>query len=126
VDTRPGEDGHANAIPGAGEIALGRVAVESGDGVPDECGCIGDVDQDDAVGIGDLLARLGTRGRMPAPPRLDRHADISQNGVVGLVDIDDPLIVLARRENGRAGRRDQSSNTPAHSGRSGPFSVNAR
>ena len=59
-----------------------------GNGVPDECECIGDIDGDGVVDAGDLAAVLGAWGRCDGCAE-----DLDGSGVVGSSDL--ALILVA-------------------------------
>lgn len=43
---------------------MSRQADTDGDGVPDECGCIGDLDGDGIVDVNDILVLIGQFGEL--------------------------------------------------------------
>ena len=57
-------------------------ADDNGNGIPDECECIGDIDDDGVVGVSDLLALLASWGSCPGC-----NADLDGDDVVGVTDM---------------------------------------
>ncbi len=80
------DDCNHNEIPDLCEIAQGLGEDVNGDGILDECQCVGDVDGSGMVDFGDILAILAAWGNMGGPEDLDGS---------GVVDFGDLLIVLA-------------------------------
>ncbi len=81
MDTSLFNDCNCNSVPDADDIATGTSPDVNGNGIPDECECIGDLDGDGTVGITDFLALLAAWGPNPGHP-----ADFDGDGVVGIVD----------------------------------------
>ncbi len=80
IETAP--DCNANGVPDAIDISSGASADANGDGVPDECGCVGDIDGDGLVGGADLAAMLGSWGACGGCA-----ADLTGDGVVAGDDL---------------------------------------
>jgi len=76
------EDCNANEIPDGCDLDSGASSDVNLDGVPDECGCVADVDGDGDVGFDDLLALFGAWGACGGCPE-----DLDGDGVVGVSDI---------------------------------------
>ena len=79
------EDCNENGIPDLIEILTGDATDDNGDGEPDECFCLGDVNGDGAVDGGDLSTLLGFWNT--TNPQIDLSGD-------GLVDGGDLTILL--------------------------------
>ncbi len=83
MDNQLFADCNCNDVPDADDIA-GPTSDDANDnGIPDECECLGDLDGDNEVGIGDFLFLLGNWGT-PA-------ADLDGDGDTGITDF---LILL--------------------------------
>ena len=80
-------DCNANLTLDACDIADGGSDDANGNGTPDECECIGDVDGDGTIAFGDLLAVLSAWG-----PCGDCAEDLDGSGDVGFNDL---LLLLA-------------------------------
>ena len=76
-------DCNCNDVPDAADIADQTSDDVNGNGIPDECECIGDFTGDDEVGIKDFLFLLGNWGTP--------NADIDGDGDTGIEDF---LILL--------------------------------
>ncbi len=59
---------------------------DNGDGIPDECGILGDLNSDGRVDATDLLILLGSWGACPRPPA-QCPADLNRDGLVGTTDL---------------------------------------
>ena len=64
------------------DIADGTSTDANGNGVPDDCECLADLDGDSSVGILDLLALLAAWGSNPGHP-----ADFNNDTTVGVLDL---------------------------------------
>ena len=62
IEIATAPDCNANGVPDAQDIASGSSADTDADGVPDECGCVGDFDRSGAVDGADLARLLGAWG----------------------------------------------------------------
>jgi hypothetical protein len=69
------------------EILLGLTADDNGNGIPDECECVGDINGDFMVNIDDLLKVLNVWGCVRDCPNEDLNGD-------DVVDVGDLLIIL--------------------------------
>jgi hypothetical protein len=86
-DANPGqEDCDEDGIGDLCAIREGRSEDRNGNGVPDSCECLGDVDESGDVGVTDLLGVLVAWGPCEACPQ-----DVDADGFVGVSDL---LIVL--------------------------------
>ncbi len=83
-------DCNCNGIPDADDIAGGNSDDNNNNGIPDECECLGDLDDSGDVGVKDLLFLLGAWGSCDPPPD-SCLADLDGNGEVGVKDL---LILL--------------------------------
>ena len=64
------------------DILLGEID-DDNDGIPDVCqGCVGDLDGDNILGVGEILAIIGAWGSCT-----DCAADINQDGLVNVTDL---------------------------------------
>jgi subtilisin-like proprotein convertase family protein len=70
-------DCNLNGVPDATDIAAGTSADLDQDGVPDECGCVADINRDGAVNAADLATMLGAWGACGAC-----EADLTGDGQV--------------------------------------------
>ena len=82
-------DCNHNGWPDACDIIFGTSEDLDGDGIPDECQCVGDISQDGIVDVVDLLLLLGHWG--PCPPQGWCPGDCDEDGDVDVVDL---LLVL--------------------------------
>jgi hypothetical protein len=78
-------DCNSNGGPDLDDIGGGDSQDADGDGIPDECQCLADLDGDDVVDVNDVLILIGQFGQ---PGEADFDGD-------GLVDADDLLVLLA-------------------------------
>ncbi len=85
MDNQLFPDCNCNGVPDSDDIAGGTSDDVNGNGIPDECECIGDVDGSGVVDFADLLAILSAWGNEGGPE------DVNGNGVVDFGDI---LLVL--------------------------------
>lgn len=83
METSP--DCNANGVPDEDDVSGGGSSDDNGDGVPDECQCQADLDDDGMVNVNDVLVLIGQFG---SPGTADLDGD-------GAVDSDDLLLVLA-------------------------------
>jgi hypothetical protein len=65
------------------DIVAGGSGDANGNGTPDECECIGDIDGDGSVAVSDLLDLLATWGPCGAPC----PADLDGDGAVAVADL---------------------------------------
>ena len=85
------DDCNCNDVPDADDIVAGSPDV-NGNGIPDECEMVGDVDGDGTVGILDFLLLIGAWGPCPQPcPPPNCLGDLDGDCEVGITDF---LIVL--------------------------------
>ena len=78
---------NANGRSDVCDILDGTSDDANGNGIPDECECVWDLDGDTKVGVTDLLDLLSRRGTDPgAPPGIDGNA---------IVDVADLSALLA-------------------------------
>ncbi len=82
-----GANCNANGRSDARDILDGTSDDANGNGIPDECECLCDLDSGGTVGISDILPLLAAWGPNPGHP-----ADFDGDGVVGIVDF---LLLLA-------------------------------
>ena len=75
-------DCNCNGIPDADDIAGGGSDDNNGNGVPDECECLWDIDGNGNVGSADLLGLLVAWG-----PNKGHPADFNGDGTVGSADL---------------------------------------
>ncbi len=80
-------DCNCNGTPDGDDIGGGGSADDNGNGIPDECECMWDLDGGGTVGIPDILALLAAWRPNPGHP-----ADFDGDGTVGIVDF---LLLLA-------------------------------
>ena len=78
-------DCNDNGIPDECEIAAGTLPDKNGNGIPDECECPWDLDNNNDVGVGDLLILLAAWGVCDDPA--DCPADFDNTNAVGIVDL---------------------------------------
>ena len=83
-------DCNRNCIDDAVDIADGTSYDTDGDGIPDECGCPADFDNDGDVDVEDLLYLFTTWGDISTP---DNPAETDLNGN-GVVDVQDVIITI--------------------------------
>jgi hypothetical protein len=81
TDFRGFSDCNGNGTLDLCDIADGASPDVNGNGIPDECECLPDLDGDGAVGITDFLQLLGAWGPNPGHP-----ADLDGDGAVGITD----------------------------------------
>jgi hypothetical protein len=86
-----GDDCNGNAICDATDILDGTSMDVNGNGVPDECECVSDIDGDGATGTTDLLTLLAGWGACVDPP-IGCAGDITFDGVVDVADL---LVLIA-------------------------------
>ncbi len=67
------------------DIAAGTLHDDDGDGAPDECGCVGDLDGDSDVDLADLAQLLGNYGTTSGAAYED--GDLDGDGDVDLADL---------------------------------------
>ncbi len=80
-------DCNCNDVADEDDVSGGGSPDVNGNGVPDECECLGDVDGDGQIGINDFLALLAAWGPNPG-----HAADLDGDGTVGITDF---LLLLA-------------------------------
>lgn len=85
IDLTTAPDCNANGVADSADIAAGTSTDANHDGVPDECGCVADIDQSGAVDGADLGQLLGAWGACSAC-----GADLTGDGQV----LGDDLAVL--------------------------------
>ncbi len=79
-------DCNANLVLDGCDIAGGDSDDANGNGTPDECECIGDIDGDGTVAFGDLLGVLSAWGGcMQCPEDLDGSGDVGFNDLLLLL-----------------------------------------
>lgn len=80
-----GGDCNGNGFCDDADIAIGRSADLNGNGIPDECECLGDLDFDGQVGLSDLSILLSNYGTAEGMHYTD--GDLTGDGAVGLGDL---------------------------------------
>ena len=75
-------DCNANGVHDGTDLAEGTSQDINGNGIPDECECLGDIDGNRVVNLGDLVAVLAAWGPCDECPE-----DIDGNGTVDFVDV---------------------------------------
>ncbi len=80
-------DCNCNDLADEDDVNGGGSADVNGNGIPDECECLGDLDGDDEIDINDFLALLAAWGPNPG-----HAADLDNDGTVGIADF---LLLLA-------------------------------
>ncbi len=80
-------DCNGNGVDDAADIGLGDSQDFNGDGIPDDCQCLADVNGDLAVDLTDLSAQLAAFGSASGDANFDDRADMNRDGVIGLVDL---------------------------------------
>lgn len=81
-------DRNGNSVPDECDIINGSSEDVNGDWIPDECQCLGDLDGDETVGFGDLLALLSAWGpcpKGPCPGDLDGDGAVAFGDLLGLL-----------------------------------------
>lgn len=82
-----GRDCNANAVSDACEIFEGTAQDANGDGVPDECSAVGDINGDRVVNVVDLLAMLATWGACASPCPPACLGDVDEDCAVSTFDL---------------------------------------
>ncbi|MCH2149984.1 MAG: hypothetical protein MK095_11180, partial [Phycisphaerales bacterium] len=80
-------DCNGNGLPDAGDIADGTSDDTDGNGIPDECECLGDIDGNGSVNVTDLLTVIADWG-------CSTGCDGDANGD-GTVNVTDLLAVIS-------------------------------
>lgn len=84
ITTAP--DCNRNGVDDAIDVATGTSSDANGDGVPDECACIADLDGDGLVGATDLAALLASWGSCTrCPPDLDADGEVAASDLAALL-----------------------------------------
>ncbi|MEE9131597.1 MAG: hypothetical protein V3T84_16400 [Phycisphaerales bacterium] len=80
------EDCNCNGIPDADDIAGGNSDDSNGNGIPDECECLWDLDNNGTVGASDLLSLLVQWGTDPGgPPDFDGDGNVGASDLLTLL-----------------------------------------
>jgi glucose/arabinose dehydrogenase len=82
-----GEDCNENQVDDACDILAGTSRDVNGNGVPDECECVGDLDGDGTTGLSDLAILLAAYNTCTGDPGYNPDADIDDSGCVDLADL---------------------------------------
>ncbi|MBI5863349.1 MAG: hypothetical protein HZB38_02315 [Planctomycetes bacterium] len=80
-------DCNGNGVGDSADIAGGTSMDINGDGNPDECECIGDMNGDFVVDLNDLTTFLAAFGSCTGQPNFNARADIDHDGCVTLSDL---------------------------------------
>lgn len=80
-------DCNGNGVDDAADIGVGDSRDVNGDGIPDDCQCLADVNGDLAVDLADLSALLAAFGSVTGDANFNDRADIDRDGVIGLADL---------------------------------------
>ena len=75
-------DCNRNCVPDYQDIAGGYSEDSNGNGIPDECDCIGDINGDGSVSVLDLILLIDAWGSTDSPA-----CDLDGDGFVGVLDI---------------------------------------
>lgn len=86
-------DCNGNGVGDATDIEQNTSRDVNGNGIPDECECIGDINDDFAIGQADLAALLAAYGTSQGDPDFNRQADLNRDGKVDQADL---AILLSR------------------------------
>ncbi|GMU82140.1 MAG: hypothetical protein AMXMBFR47_20110 [Planctomycetota bacterium] len=89
-------DCNGNGVGDAADISRAISRDVNGNGQPDECECIGDVDADLNVGLSDLGRLLAAFGSPAESPTYDAAADIDGNARVDVQDLAHVLAAFGR------------------------------
>jgi hypothetical protein len=80
-------DCNGNGVGDLTDIAVGNSGDVNGNGNPDECECLGDVNNDGTIELADLSILLSAFGTCTGQPGFNEVADISGDGCVTLNDL---------------------------------------
>ncbi|MFN0135130.1 MAG: PQQ-dependent sugar dehydrogenase [Phycisphaerae bacterium] len=80
-------DCNADAVTDACQILDGSLADTDGDGRPDVCECVGDINNDNTTNLTDLAILLAAFGSNLGDPAFNAAADLNDDDSVGLSDL---------------------------------------
>lgn len=80
-------DCNGNGVGDSNDISLATSSDVNGDGIPDECQCLGDTNGDLQVNISDLGALLAAFGTCSGDAGYDASADIDNSGCINITDL---------------------------------------
>ncbi|GMU80459.1 MAG: hypothetical protein AMXMBFR47_03300 [Planctomycetota bacterium] len=80
-------DCNGNGVGDGADVSSGTSNDVNGDGIPDECQCLGDLDASEEVDLADLAGLLATYGLCEGDPGFAAGGDLTGDGCVGLEDL---------------------------------------
>ncbi len=89
-------DCNGNGVADSEDVSRTVSSDVNGNGQPDECECIGDVDADLAIGLGDLGLLLGAFGHGAGDPDFLADADLDADSLITLQDLAHLLTAFGR------------------------------
>ncbi len=82
-----GPDCNNNGVSDACDLRAGQLTDANGDGIPDECGGLGDFDHDGSVGLSDLTVMLSAFGACAGDQAYQNAADFNSDGCSDIQDL---------------------------------------